>query len=259
MDGSLLPALPRMAWALWLDDGHRAAKMHVHFEVLRGIPVRVTRDRGQRLGKRAVAADPSGRDACTSSTVATPNINCSKTAVAPAVSSSAGLGDNAVGEAVEERPVSAAAGPPACAVTGSCGRAVNGVRRRCGSRCACLEVATGKQKPGPARGAVAGDELLGAGGGIGGVGLQIPPGGGAVLAVVQVRAGPAAPGERGPGRADGAGVRGPIANLLLALWAGKKPTKRTFEMFCSFFRGWATAEELQEHLERLKEQRGNSS
>src|SRR5207248_3774750 len=38
----LLPALPRMAWALWLDDGHKAAKMHLHFEVLRGIPVQAT-------------------------------------------------------------------------------------------------------------------------------------------------------------------------------------------------------------------------
>ncbi|MDO9104932.1 MAG: hypothetical protein Q7U57_08220, partial [Methylovulum sp.] len=25
VDGSLLPALPRMAWALWQDDRHRAA------------------------------------------------------------------------------------------------------------------------------------------------------------------------------------------------------------------------------------------
>ena len=38
----LLPACSRLAWALWLDDSHRAAKMHVHFEVLRGIPVQVT-------------------------------------------------------------------------------------------------------------------------------------------------------------------------------------------------------------------------
>ena len=42
VDGSLLPALPKMAWALWLDETHRAAKMHLAFEVLRGIPVGVT-------------------------------------------------------------------------------------------------------------------------------------------------------------------------------------------------------------------------
>jgi hypothetical protein len=42
VDGSLLPALPRMAWALWQDDQHRAAKMHVAFAVLRQGPLDVT-------------------------------------------------------------------------------------------------------------------------------------------------------------------------------------------------------------------------
>lgn len=42
VDGSLLPALPKMAWALWQDAQHRAAKMHVAFEGLRQIPVGVT-------------------------------------------------------------------------------------------------------------------------------------------------------------------------------------------------------------------------
>ena len=37
-DGSLLPALPRMAWALWLDPEHRAAKVHLEFNVLKGVP-----------------------------------------------------------------------------------------------------------------------------------------------------------------------------------------------------------------------------
>ena len=38
VDGSLLPALPKMAWALWQDDAHRAAKLHLHFDVLKGVP-----------------------------------------------------------------------------------------------------------------------------------------------------------------------------------------------------------------------------
>jgi hypothetical protein len=42
VDGSLLPALPRMAWALWQDDQPRAAKMQVAFAVLRQGPVDVT-------------------------------------------------------------------------------------------------------------------------------------------------------------------------------------------------------------------------
>jgi len=42
VDGSLLPALPKMAWALWEDKQHRAAKMHVHFDVLKAVPTRVS-------------------------------------------------------------------------------------------------------------------------------------------------------------------------------------------------------------------------
>ncbi len=42
VDGSLLPALPKMVWALWRDEQNRAAKMHVHFDVFRGIPVDVS-------------------------------------------------------------------------------------------------------------------------------------------------------------------------------------------------------------------------
>ena len=42
VDGTLLDALPKMAWALWLDDEHRAVKVHLQFEVLRNVPVQFT-------------------------------------------------------------------------------------------------------------------------------------------------------------------------------------------------------------------------
>jgi hypothetical protein len=42
VDGTLLPGLPRMLWALWQDPQHRAAKMHLHFDVLKGIPTDAT-------------------------------------------------------------------------------------------------------------------------------------------------------------------------------------------------------------------------
>src|SRR5215471_18518266 len=42
IDGSLLPALPRMVWGVWQDERHRAAKMHVAFAALRQVPVGVT-------------------------------------------------------------------------------------------------------------------------------------------------------------------------------------------------------------------------
>jgi hypothetical protein len=45
-----------------------------------------------------------------------------------------------------------------------------------------------------------------------------------------------------------------IACLLIALWTGKAPTKRTYEMLCWFFIGWADEEELLAHLEKLPPQ-----
>ena len=41
VDGTLLPALPRMTWAVWMGDTDRAAKAHVDFEVLKGAPSEV--------------------------------------------------------------------------------------------------------------------------------------------------------------------------------------------------------------------------
>jgi hypothetical protein len=38
----VLRALPRMAWALWTDPEHRAVKVHLHFEVLPGAPADAT-------------------------------------------------------------------------------------------------------------------------------------------------------------------------------------------------------------------------
>ena len=43
-----------------------------------------------------------------------------------------------------------------------------------------------------------------------------------------------------------------IASLLIRLWAGRKPTKRTFEMICLYFQGWATLDELIAHIEKLE-------
>ena len=43
-----------------------------------------------------------------------------------------------------------------------------------------------------------------------------------------------------------------LASLLISLWTGRKPTKRTFEMICLYFQGWAKADELAAHIESLK-------
>jgi hypothetical protein len=43
-----------------------------------------------------------------------------------------------------------------------------------------------------------------------------------------------------------------IACLLIALWTGRKPTLSTYRMLCWYFSGWADEEELVRHINRLK-------
>jgi hypothetical protein len=45
-----------------------------------------------------------------------------------------------------------------------------------------------------------------------------------------------------------------IACMLIALWTGRKPTLRTYEMICYYFTGLADEDELLAHLEKLKSQ-----
>jgi len=43
-----------------------------------------------------------------------------------------------------------------------------------------------------------------------------------------------------------------IACMLIALWTGRKPTLRTYEMICFYFTGLADEDELMAHIEKLK-------
>jgi hypothetical protein len=54
VDGTLLSALPKMAWAVWTDDKHRALKAHVHYELLTGVPVQGTLTNGHYNEKQVL-------------------------------------------------------------------------------------------------------------------------------------------------------------------------------------------------------------
>ena len=43
-----------------------------------------------------------------------------------------------------------------------------------------------------------------------------------------------------------------IASLLISLWTGRRPTKRTYEVICFYFSGWATEADLMRHIGSLK-------
>src|SRR5436190_8322626 len=107
VDGSLLQALPRMAWALWQDATHRAAKMHVAFAVFPGVPVAATltpgnsaeRDELQKLVRPGgfYVADRGYAD-----------YSLFREFDAQGVRFLIRLQENAVFEVLEERPLSAA-------------------------------------------------------------------------------------------------------------------------------------------------------
>jgi len=55
VDGTLLKCLPKIAWALWIDDKHKAVKNHLHFEILKGVPVKAAITDGNANEKDVLA------------------------------------------------------------------------------------------------------------------------------------------------------------------------------------------------------------
>ncbi|PNY36754.1 IS4/IS5 family transposase, partial [Rhodopirellula baltica] len=43
-----------------------------------------------------------------------------------------------------------------------------------------------------------------------------------------------------------------IACLLILIYTGSQPTKRTYEMLCFYLLGWADLEEVEAHIKKLK-------
>ncbi len=250
VDGSLLPALPKMAWALWLDDSHRAAKLHLHFDVFKAVPCHatVTDGNGNEKTQLHAALQPE-RLYVVDRGYAEYQLFQD---IIDARSSFIGrIRDNAVFELVEERPLSKDAKEAGVVrdrvVWLGCetsGQAFKQPLR-------LVEVDTGKidGKGRPEILLLSSDRLdldaawislgykyrwtvelffrwfkciLGCQRLLStchnGVAIQV------YLAL--------------------------IASLLIVLWTGSKPNKRTFEMLCLYFQGWASERELLAHLKR---------
>jgi hypothetical protein len=255
VDGSLLPACSRMAWALWVDENNRAAKMHVHFEVLRGIPVKVTvtpgnssetvQLRGVLVANRLYALDRGYAE-----------YQLFQDIVDVGSSFIGRIRNNAVWEVVEERPVSVeahAAGVRSdqvvwlgCASSGEVFK----------QKVRVVAVATGKVDLNgePEVLLLATDKLD--------LEAELVAVGYCFRWSVELffRWFKCILGRRHLLSESRNGLTiqiymAMIASLLISLWAGKKATKRTYEMFCFYFSGWATEEDLRAHLEKLKQEK----
>jgi hypothetical protein len=248
VDGTLLPALPRMAWALWQDPTHRAAKAHVAVEVLTGLPVdaTITAGNGSERAEWRDMVRPGGFYVADRGYV---DYSLLRELDDLPCRFLVRLQDNAVFEPLESRPVAAAAG--------AMGVVSDVLVKRMGTekhnpllkrpwRVVVLE------RPGRKGGTVerwtlaTNDTEMAAD----------------LLALAyryrwQVelffRWLKAILGMRhlileSPGGVEMQVYAALIASVLIAARTGLKPTKRTYEMIGFYLSGWASAEELAAHL-----------
>jgi hypothetical protein len=259
VDGSLLPACSRMAWALWLDEQHRAAKMHVHFEVLRGIPIKVsvTPGTGSETEQLRRALE-QGRLYVIDRGYAEYQLFQD---ILDAKSSFIGrIRDNAVWQVIKERPLTArdrAAGVVRDLEVWLGGDQSGAVFKQ---PLRVIEVQTGKMDAsGKPEVLLLATDRMDLAAELVGLGYRFR-----WSVELFFRWFKCILGRRHLLCESPNGVKiqvyvAIIASLLLSLWVGKKPTKRTFEMFCLFFAGWATEAELLAHINKLQADPNDSS
>jgi hypothetical protein len=257
VDGSLLPALPKMAWALWVDETHRAAKLHLHFDVFKGVPryATLTAGTGNERDELRKTLEP-GRLYVLDRGYAEYQFFQD---IIDAGSSLIGrLCSNAITETVAERPLSdeARRAGVVCDRVVHLGCAISGAVFKQPLR--VVEVATDPTGPGRQPGrlllasncldldaawialgyryrwtvelffrwfkCILGCQHL----------LSTCPNGVAIQVYLAL-----------------------IASVLIVQWTGQKPNKATFEMLCWYFQGWASERELMAHLRRQKEKRAS--
>ncbi len=253
VDGSLLPALPKMVWALWTDNDHRAAKMHVHFDVFKGVPadVTVTHGSGSEREQLRRMLQP-GRLYVMDRGYA--EFQLFQDIVDAGSSFIARVQDNIAYQVVEERPLTKedkAAGVVSDVIVKRLG--TDHHKNVIKQKMRIVTVKTDKlDSNGEPNVLVLVTNLLDLSAELVAIGykhrwavelffrwLKCILGCRHLLA----------------NNKNGVEIQvylGIIASLLISLWTGKKPTKRTLEMVQFYFSGLASWEELQAHIEKLK-------
>lgn len=249
VDGSLLKALPRMAWALYQDATHRAVKIHVAFAVFSGVPVQATLTAGNGPER-----DELRRMVCPGGFYVADrgyaDYSMFREFDRDGVRFLIRLQENAVFEVERENPLSEvdiAAGVVRDVVLRRLGTEKHNSLLERPLRIVKVQGAEPDQVWVLATNA-----------------LDLP----AELIVIAYRYRwqielffrwlKCVLGCRHLLSQSPSGVTlqvycAIIAALLIGLWVGVKPNKRTYEMLCHYFSGWATADELERHLIDLQQ------
>jgi DDE family transposase len=260
VDGSIFRALPKMVWALWMDAAHTGVKLHLHFHVFKGVPLQAT------LTPAACSEIAEMEKALAAGLLYVQDRGYAcyglLGSILRAGSSFIGrLKEDAAFALDHERPVSAAA-RQAGVVRDVVARRLGTDHHKdeVGQPVRLVWVRTGRARAdGQPEVLLLCTDRLDLDAELVALGykyrwwvelffrwlkcvlgcrhlLSTDPGG----ITIQVYA-------------------ALIASLLVSLCTGRKPSKRTFEMLCFFFAGWATPEEIQRHLQNLAKKEENSS
>lgn len=249
VDGSLLPALPRMAWALWQDATHRAAKLHVAFAVFPGVPVQATVTHGNASERDELRklVQPGGFYVADRGYA---DYSLFREFDAQGVRFLIRLPENAVFEVQDERALSAddrAAGVVRDVILKRLGTEKHNAPLKQPLRIVQVQ---GSQ---PDQVWVLCTNALDLSADL--IALAYHHRWQIELFFRWLKC---VLGCRHLLSESPTGVTlqvycAIIAALLIGLWTGAKPNKRTYEMLCHYFSGWATAEELDRHLRQLQE------
>lgn len=261
VDGSLLPALPKLVEAMWLDENNRAFKIHTQFELLKSVPVRMDLTEGHADEREVLKADLQA------DRVYVMDRGYAKFALFMDILRAGSsfvcrVRDNTVFEVIEERELSREALEANLvrdavvrftgdqAVKAGATRPMRLVEVECQPHRKCSGH-TGRGGP------EQGDTIL--------IATDILDAPAETIALIFkhrwaieifFRFFKHVLGCRHLLSHCSNGIEiqvylGIIACLLLALWTGRKPTLRTYEMICFYFMGLATEEELQAHFEKM--------
>jgi len=264
VDGSLLPALPRITEAMWLDDKNKAFKLHTHFELLKSVPVRVDLT-DANTNEREVL-----RESLEPERVYVMDRGYAKFALFTQILEARSsfvcrVHDNTVFEVAKERELSRQAlegGLVRDAVVRFTGKTAVDANLPQSLRLVEIECKPHRKVTGHTSrgGPEQGDTIL-----VATDLLEVPP---EVIALIYKHRwaieiffrffkhvlGCRHLISHGANGIEIQTYLGIIACLLIALWTGKKPTLRTYEMICFYFTGLADEEELLAHIEELKPQ-----
>jgi hypothetical protein len=266
IDGSMLHALPKMVWALWLDDQHHAAKMHLQFNILKGVPTRAVLTDGNG-NERSVLRDILAAGMLYVLDRGYADYRLMDDIIEAKSSFVVRVDNNAVSEVIEERPLSTSARKKGI-VRDAVVRLGTPKKSALRDRAVRLIEVHVKDDSGRKRNnrvsskktfrTTSGDHTLLLATDLLGLDAEL------VAEIYRSRwqielffrwfKKVLAADRLLCLSKNGMTVVmycAIIASLLVVLWTGRKPTKRTYEMICFYFLGWISDDELTRHLAAL--------